>query len=515
MRLEVACENRPGVARQILDVLSAAKINVLSGEFASERYIYLHTPDMSFNQLQSVLPQIRAIDGVDDAHPIPLMPSEKRQVEQQTLLDSLTDSVLSVDLEGRVLAGNQAAAELLQIDRAELPGYSLERVIDNLSLVELIHQTDGLASEVVIQLSGRAFQARMTPIRVPVRSLGYSLTGAVLALKRPGPVSTEGLQAVASFDQLFHPPGQMPSWLRRARRFARLDQSLLIEGETGSGKTLLAQACHRASRVADGPLVVLDCSSMSDQQLEAELFGVLLSDLEVERPGLLEQAAGGTLLLEQVAEMSALLQQRLLRFIETGRFHRRGGHRELMVEVRVIATSQQNLLSLCGQGVFRFDLYYRLSELVLNIPPLRQQRQEIAALAEHLLQQLASQNQLQPATLAVETVQQLQRYSWPGNVRELQSQLLAALVGLDRGGVLLPQHLRLPSQSLVLDSDFIDCDGSLDQAARRFEARLLAQLYPDYPSSRLLGKRLGLSHTAVAKKLRAYGIGKARGSASP
>lgn len=504
MRLEVACENRPGVAREILDVLSAVRINVSSGEFGSDRFIYLHTPEMSFNQLQSILPRIRRIDGVDAVHPIVLMPSEKRQVEQQTLLDSLADIVLSVDLQGQVLAGNQAAATMLGIDSVDLAGYPLAQVTGNLSLLELIQGGAGQVSDVQMQVCGQLFQAQIKPIRVPVRNLGDSLTGAVLRLKPHTPLGREQ-GTLPSIEQFFQRHADKGVSVRRVRRMARMEQPLLIEGETGTGKSLLARLCHQASSVAEGPLVVLDCLAMSDLQLETVLFGGASADRGGECAGLLERAAGGVLVLEQAAEMSPLLQRLLLHFIETGRFYRVGSDQEQQVKVWVIATSQQALLPLCHLGVFRFDLYYRLSELQISLPSLRHRPEELIALAEQLLQQLARHCARVPV-LAKDTQQLLQSYAWPGNVRELESALQGALVSQDKESELLPQHFSLASQHV--EADAIGCEGSLEQATRSFEARLLAQLYPDHPSSRLLGKRLGLSHTAVAKKLRAYGIGR-------
>ncbi|MEH6824448.1 MAG: sigma 54-interacting transcriptional regulator [Motiliproteus sp.] len=506
MRLEVACENRPGVAREILDVLSAVRINVSSGEFGSDRFIYLHTPEMSFNQLQSILPRIRRIDGVDAVHPIALMPSEKRQVEQQTLLDSLADIVLSVDLQGQILAGNQAAATMLGIDSVDLAGYPLAQVTGDLSLLELIQGGAGQVSDVRMQVCGQLFQAQVKPIRVPVRNLGDSLTGAVLRLKPSAPLGREQ-GALPSMEQFFQRHSDKGASVRRVQRIARMEQPLLIEGETGTGKSLLARLCHQASAVAEGPLVVLDCLAMSDLHLEIALFGGLSTETGENCSGLLERATAGVLVLEQVAEMSPLLQRRLLHFIETGRFYRVGGDQEQQVKVRIIATSQQALLPLCHQGDFRFDLYYRLSELQISLPPLRHRPEELPALAQLLLQQLCQHGTRVPA-LAKDTQQLLQSCAWPGNVRELESALQAALVSQDDEPELLPQHFRLAQQGVALEVGAIGCEGTLEQAVRSFEARLLAQLYPDHPSSRLLGKRLGLSHTAVAKKLRAYGIGR-------
>lgn len=511
MRLEVSCENRPGMAREILDVLSAARVNVVSGEFGGESQIYLHTPEMSANQLQSFLPRIRRIKGVVDVHPIPLMPSEKRQVEQQMLLDSLTDGVLLLDLEGRVLAGNHAAAELLRVGAAGLVGFELSERVDNLALVELINRADGQVKTLHLRLYGQFYRGELKPIWVPLGRVGHSLTGAVLKLKSVGALEAVALPPVA-MAQLYSGSDAGAALLQRAKRLARLEQNLLIQGETGSGKTLLAQACHAASPFAKGPLVVLDCAALDDQALERELFGYQAQGAE-EWPGLLERAAGGTLLLEQLADMSSLLQRRLLRFIETGRFRRVGGQRDLMVKVRIIATSQVDLAECCVAGRFRADLYHRLAELQLSLPPLRARLEELSTLVTRLLQRLcALQGDTQPE-LSAQAWELLRSHAWPGNLRELEAQLRGALINADGAAELTPRHFDLlpaPVQVDDLLDELLYEQGSLEQATQAFEARLLNRLYPEYPSSRRLAKRLGVSHTVVAKKLRAYGIGHPR-----
>lgn len=523
MRLEVRCENRPGMAREILDLLSAVPINVLSGEFASERFIYLHTPDMTLKQLKQLLPKIRAIRGVDDVHPIALMPGEKRQVELQTLLDSLPDPVLLLDLTGRVLAGNQPSAALLQIDQSRLAGYPLASRVTNSALTQEINRLDDSGQRLELVILNQRLLGELRPIKVPVGSLGFTLTGAVLTLRRPMDMSvTSGLQG-QGFEPFFHQQPAMSQLVLQARKMARLDDTLLLEGETGTGKELLARACHQAGARRDGPFVVLDCASLSDERLDSEVFGRADPGEDVVAHGLLDRAAGGTLYLDRIDEASGLLQRRLLRFLQHGYFHRVGGHQEVFVDVRVIAASQQSLLMLSKGDAFRQDLYHRLQVLQLFLPPLRERREELLALAGYLLDRLCHRLALPAVTLSADLQAQLLTYTWPGNVRELENQLLSALMRLDEESVLYPHHLRLPGLEQQVDSAAEAQDsamlpwfeladsaqgGGYDAAVAAFERALLSRLYPLYPSSRKLARYLGVSHSLVARKLRQFALGR-------
>jgi transcriptional regulator of aroF, aroG, tyrA and aromatic amino acid transport len=204
--------------------------------------------------------------------------------------------------------------------------------------------------------------------------------------------------------------------------------------------------------------------------------------------------------------MSALLQNKYLRLLQDGPTRRIGDEKEYASNVRIICSTQKNLLSLCRSGQFREDLYYRLNVLTLHIPPLRDRKADILPMAERFIARYA-EPQRRYIRLSTACQNAIQSYPWPGNVRQLENALLRA-VSLVDGDVLEPEQLQLPSFNEgwgFVDDDF---DGTLEEAMKRFESQLLKRLYPAYPSSRQLGKKLGVSHTAIANKLREYKIGR-------
>lgn len=241
--------------------------------------------------------------------------------------------------------------------------------------------------------------------------------------------------------------------------------------------------------------------------MESELFG----DAVQGKKGFFEQANGGSVLLDEIGEMSPRMQTKLLRFLNDGTFRRVGEDHEVHVDVRVICATQKNLVELVQKGLFREDLYYRLNVLTLYLPPLRDCPQDIMPLTELFVARFADEQGIPRPKLSADLNSVLMRYSWPGNVRQLKNAIYRALTQLD-GFELRPQDILLPDHdvsSLAVGEEAME--GSLDDITRRFERSVLTQLYRSFPSTRKLAKRLGVSHTAIANKLREYGLSQKKG----
>ncbi len=231
-------------------------------------------------------------------------------------------------------------------------------------------------------------------------------------------------------DIVAHSP-QMKEVLRLVRRVAPADTSVLITGESGTGKELVAQAIHRLSSRADKPFIDLNCAALQDTLLESELFGHeagAFSGARTRKLGLFELANGGTLFLDEVMEMPAALQSKLLRALETRSFFRVGGVKKVEVNVRLIAATNRNTAEAVAAGVFRSDLMYRINSFEINIPPLRERREDVEPLARHLLDKIAGSS---APELTPPVVEALRAYSWTGNVRQLRNCLERAVLLAD------------------------------------------------------------------------------------
>ncbi len=300
-----------------------------------------------------------------------------------------------------------------------------------------------------------------------------------------------------------------------------------LVGESGSGKELAARAIHRYSRRAKGPFVVVNMASLSPSLAESELFGHergSFTGAESARKGLLEQADGGTIFLDEVADIPLTLQVKLLRALEQGEILPVGGESPVTSDFRLISATHQNLRQLVAEGKFRHDLYFRLITFEIEIPPLRRRYEDIPALTDHFLDLLAAKNGLPRPGISAEAMAELGRRAWHGNVRELRNALEHALI-LARGGPIAPEHL--PEPMLPPRATASTDEESLVALVRRWaESQLLSPVEEQDLYNRFLkivepplfektlehyngqyvsaARRLGIHRTTLKKKMGDY-----------
>lgn len=513
MRLEIQCQNRLGLAQEVLNILVSYQLDLRGIEVdAALSRLYVSFPTVNFEKFQELMTRMRRIPGVEDVKTTAFMPSEREHNELSTLLRILPDGLIAIDVKANVTVINEAALEALSAKRDDILHQSLQGMVKGFNFQRWLEGDEVLAQTRRLEIHSKRFIADILPVMVPDETGHEILAGAVINLKSE---SRLGEHIVAfkkgdqeSFNTLQASSNGMRRVVREAKKMALLDAPILIMGETGTGKELLARACHAASSRNGKLFLAVPCASMPDNVAESELFGYAANaypGASEGKKGIFEQANGGTVFLDEVGEMSPQLQTKLLRFLQDGSFRRVADENEVKVDVRVICTTQKDLPGMVQEGRFREDLFYRLNVLTLELPPLRERKQDIIPLAEFFIARHAARLGRKPPRLTESCSQFLQLYPWPGNVRQLEHALYRAVTLLE-GSELDRDDLQLPSYNNdhgYLEQEF---EGTLDDAVRQFEASLLRKLFPAYPSSRQLAKKLGLSHTAIANKLRDYGI---------
>lgn len=265
-----------------------------------------------------------------------------------------------------------------------------------------------------------------------------------------------------NFRQIVGESPAMGKMLGLAAKVAESEvSSVLLQGESGTGKDLVAKAIHYGSQRSDGPFVAVNCAALPATLIESELFGYekgAFTDAKARKEGLFEQAQGGTLLLDEIAELELSLQAKLLRVLEEGVFRRVGGLKDIPLDVRVLAASNRDLKSESEAGRFRLDLYYRLSIIQIDIPPLRERGDDVLLLSQHFLDTLGAKlrRRHKITGLSPETTNVFRTYDWPGNVRELRNVIERALILEDSdqitteylpGSLLMSPRLEQPSQA--------------------------------------------------------------------
>jgi two-component system, NtrC family, response regulator AtoC len=300
-----------------------------------------------------------------------------------------------------------------------------------------------------------------------------------------------------------------------AARAARTTLSILVLGETGSGKELLVRALHNLSPRADKPFKALNCAAIPPQLIESFLFGHergAFTGADRQAAGIFEQARGGTVFLDEVAELAPQAQAALLRVLEQRRFLRVGGTRELEADVRVIAATHRDLPALVASGAFREDLMFRLDALSLHLPPLRERREEIEPLAELFLQRAREQWSASARRLSRNAITALTAYSWPGNVRQLKN-VIERAVAVCTGDVIEPRDLPEPVRTSArlthpnLSTSTVQSFASLPDRVRMFEIGLIRHAIDAARGNTARAARmLGLPRRTLANKIRVYGL---------
>jgi DNA-binding NtrC family response regulator len=296
-----------------------------------------------------------------------------------------------------------------------------------------------------------------------------------------------------------------------------LSATVLITGETGTGKELVAQALHAASNRRDRPFVALNCAVLNSALLESELFGHergSFTGAERRKIGRFEQADGGTLLLDEVGDVTSALQAKLLRVLQTGVFERVGGTESVRVDVRIVAATHKRLDDEVQAGRFRKDLFYRLNVIRIELPPLRERPEDIPLLATHFLERYRDARATPVTEIDTEAMQALLQHDWPGNIRELENAIKSAIAFAD-GPVIrranLPESLHPRQARRTQGSSLIDIDRRLPaltddligQVEREYFHRLLSEFRGNVARC---ARHSGLSRRSVAQKLQKYGL---------
>jgi DNA-binding NtrC family response regulator len=289
-------------------------------------------------------------------------------------------------------------------------------------------------------------------------------------------------------------------------RVAPSSASVLITGESGSGKDFVAQTLHDLSGRSSAPFIAVNCPAIPEALLESELFGHergAFTGALADRPGLFEHAAGGTLFLDEITEMAPGLQAKLLRVLETRRYRRVGGREERLADLRIVAATNRDAEEALRQGRLREDLYYRLNVFQLAVPPLRERREDIAPLAARFIAAFAEQNGRPVEGLSNEAMSALEHYDWPGNVRELRNAIERAVV-LTRGPSIeltdLPQRMARPVVVIERGTAFVVVE-PLDELERK---AILGALERFSQNKTQAARALGISQKTLHNKLKRY-----------
>lgn len=338
----------------------------------------------------------------------------------------------------------------------------------------------------------------------------------MVTLRRRVKQLEDQLEETYRFENIVGVSDKMKSTFTLMRKFAATDGTVLVYGESGTGKELIVRAIHQASKRKSGPFVIVNCGAIPSNLIESEFFGHeagSFTDAKELRVGKFEVADGGTLFLDEISELTLEAQVKLLRVIEEGTFSRIGSNKSIVVDVRVMAATNRDLLAMVKDKRFREDLYWRLNVLSLNVCPLRERSEDIPILVDHFVERYAAPLAIEQPTVSDNTMELLMNYGWPGNVRELQNCVYSAMTIAD-GPVIqpsdLPRRIHADSKQTEVENP---ATGGMSLAEIAAEATAKAEqeainraLLEVGGNRERASELLGIGRKTLYRKLRQYGI---------
>ena len=381
------------------------------------------------------------------------------QKNLELILDNLKDGIIAHDLNRHIFYFNNQAEKITGLSREEVLGKDCHDVFsgplcgENCEFCQskpTLKQT----KDYTINITSKNGEPRRVDMSATViKDEKEKNFGILVFLRDVTDILNLQIKAgeLTSFSNIVGKDNKMIQIFQQITNVAGFDYPVHIYGETGTGKELIATAIHNESRRSGAPFVPINCGALPEGLIESELFGHVkgaFSGAIRDKKGRFELAEGGSILLDEVAELSKYMQVKLLRFLQDNRFEKVGGEKTISVDARVISATNKDLKKEVQQNNFREDLYYRLNVIPIHIPPIRERRNDIPLLIDHFLDETRKRYDGKPFKISKEAVSIMMDYKWPGNVRELQNAIQFAIVK-SNGKILLPDDLPMELRELA------------------------------------------------------------------
>lgn len=433
----------------------------------------------------------------------------KSYLEEMT--NTLGDGILLLDKNGVIIKTNRGLHKLLNMKPGQLEGKYYAEVFGNQTVQEIYH----LKKEILNQEIKLSLPSVHSPVHVLLSAkpilknnmvIGHLLTAKEIKKVHQLVNRVSGNQAKVSFAEIIGKSPCFISCLGEAKLAAKSNSTVLLTGESGTGKDLFAQAIHHASSRRDHPFIAINCGAIPRSLLGSELFGYEEGSFTGARkggnPGKFELADGGTIFLDEIGEMSLEMQVLLLRVLQNREITRIGGNKMKSVDVRIIAATNKDLKKEVEKGNFREDLFFRLNVLPIHLPALRMRKDDIPLLAGHFLQEIAERTNIPVEPLDDEVLEALQNYDWPGNIRELQNILERILLKCQGGKITLD----LVPGEILGDDRAKKPEKELPRKEKIKKQALIESINIHQGNLSKAAKYLGISRSTLYRQVKRYGI---------
>ncbi|WP_312476221.1 sigma 54-interacting transcriptional regulator [Neobacillus sp.] len=524
--LQIGFHDRLGLGYEVFSLLRQQNISLLGMEAKVSGKMTIKFKGITLEELNDFVLQLKKIK---DIHTITFhgsMPHEQRERQLETILNSVSEGIIAINKDGVVTHINDVAIKIFHFTNNQVIGRHVKDLLEtDIPIINTIQTgVPYKLKEVKIKKGNKNIHYLTSG--VPIVNNDGEIIGAVATIKDYKQIeeiiSKVDKRKPFSFDDIIFQSSRMKQVIETAAMVAKSKSTILLRGESGTGKELFAKAIQMESNRYEQPFVVINCAALPENLLESEFFGYedgsFTGALKGGKKGLFEQADKGTLFLDEIGELSPHMQVRLLRVLQENTIRRIGGHKEVKIDVRIIAATHRNLEEMVKQDSFREDLYYRLNVVPIHIPPLRERREDLPLLINHLIGKICLKLGRSEIKLPNESMNYLTRQPWPGNVRQLENALERILNVVTHPEITVfdicqwinletPQRLSSTEENVVsihinLNKEFPQLKDIVDEV----EKKVILQVLKTHDSSRKAGRVLGISNTTVLNKMKKYGI---------
>lgn len=440
-----------------------------------------------------------------------------------TVMEATNDAIVYINKDGYIEMLSNPYAEFLGINKEEALGKHVTEVIQN-TRMDTVIKTGKEEIAQVQEINGKKMIATRIPVIVNgniIGAVGKVLFKDVDELKslymKISKIEKElnlykyefkkANKAKYALDSIISESKSMEELKDITRKAAKTNSNILILGESGTGKELFAHAIHNNSKRIDAPFIKVNCGAIPYELLESELFGYEEGSFTGAKKGgkigKFKAADGGTIFLDEIGDLPMNMQVKLLRVLQDKEIEKIGSNISEKIDVRVIAATNQDLEKMVSEGMFRLDLYYRLNVVSIKIPPLRERKDDIPILCNHLIEKISKNENINVDRIPDNTLEYLKRYNWPGNVRELENILERAINFLDKETIIRPKHLPRKITEIVGTKEIKSLKGILEETEKRY---IIDSLIISNGNKTIAASSLDISRTSLYDKISKYDI---------
>lgn len=495
--------DRPHITYDMLTVLHKHDIGILMMEVYT-CVIYLKIPVIEQELWKEVLLEMREIEGFESAEEIDLIAFEERDIEMKRVLDIVPQGVMVLNAKGIIkYANNYVAEKILKTTSSELANRYITNFIEDIQVKQFVLNTDKqkFISNQEITIGNQLYILNIHPIL----SDENVFSGYMLSLNEV--INQDNYHNPITFDDIIGESYKLHEVIEQAKLYALADSPVLITGESGTGKELFARAIHNLSSRYSKPFIAINCAAIPDQLLESELFGYesgsFTGGKKDGKKGIFELGEGGTIFLDEIGEMAPHLQSKLLRVLQEKGVRRIGSHTEIPIDVRIITATNQNIDELIKTDKFRLDLLYRINIFSVEIPPLRERKEDIPILVEHFTGNHTKRYGKTIEGLEPSAMKKLISYNWPGNIRELQN-VLERAIALTKERIIKEKDIMLNYN--LERSENLAGTSSLNEIVGNYERNIILESLKNNSSIRETARKLDVTHTLLINRIKKYNI---------